>query len=37
VSGYQLTLAQQKPERPQRRGVTLAPGTGVRLIMQSRR
>ena len=37
VSGYQLTLAQQEPERPQRRGVTLAPGTGVRLIMQSRR
>lgn len=37
VSRYQLTLAQQEPERPQRRGVTLAPGKGVRLIMQSRR
>ncbi|MEQ9667802.1 cytochrome P450 [Coleofasciculus sp. G2-EDA-02] len=37
VSQYQLTLAQQQPERPQRRGATLAPSTGVRLIMQSRR
>ncbi|MEQ9548223.1 MAG: cytochrome P450 [Coleofasciculus sp. G3-WIS-01] len=37
VSQYQLTLAQQQPERPQRRGATLAPSTGVRLIMQSKR
>ncbi|MEQ8753569.1 MAG: cytochrome P450 [Coleofasciculus sp. G1-WW12-02] len=37
VSQYQLTLAQQQPERPQRRGATLAPSTGVRLIMQSGR
>jgi len=37
VSQYQLTLAQQQPERPQRRSVTLAPSTGVRLIMQGRR
>ena len=37
VSQYQLTLEQQQPERPQRRGATLAPSTGVRLIMQSRR
>lgn len=37
VSQYQLILAQQQPERPQRRGATLAPSTGVRLIMQSRR
>lgn len=34
VSQYQLTLAQQQPERPQRRGATLAPSTGVKLIMQ---
>ncbi|MEQ8974284.1 MAG: cytochrome P450 [Coleofasciculus sp. C1-SOL-03] len=37
VSQYQLTLAQQQPERPQRRSVTLAPSTGVRLMMQGKR
>jgi cytochrome P450 len=37
MSRYELTLAQQEPERPQRRGVTFAPSTGVRVIMQGRR
>ncbi len=37
MSRYQLTLAQQEPERPQRRGVTLAPSTGVRMIMHGQR
>ncbi|MCA1993296.1 MAG: cytochrome P450 [Coleofasciculus sp. S288] len=37
MSRYELALAQQEPERPQRRGVTLAPSTGVRMMMQGRR
>ncbi|MEC4816910.1 MAG: cytochrome P450 [Scytonema sp. PMC 1069.18] len=37
MSQYQLTLASQEPERPQRRSVTLAPGTGVKMIMQGQR
>jgi cytochrome P450 len=37
MSRYELTLAQQEPERPQRRGVTFAPTTGVRMMLQSRR
>ncbi len=37
VSRYQLTLAQQEPVRPQRRAVTLAPSTGVKLIMHGQR
>jgi cytochrome P450 len=36
MSRYELTLAQPEPERPQRRGVTLAPSTGVRMIMQGK-
>ncbi|MGL5035388.1 MAG: cytochrome P450, partial [Microcystaceae cyanobacterium] len=34
---YNLELADQKPETPQRRGVTLAPANGVKLIMQGQR
>jgi cytochrome P450 len=37
MSQYELTLAQQEPEHPKRRGVTFAPHTGVRMIMQGRR
>ena len=37
VSRYQLSLVQQEPERPKRRGVTFAPSTGVQMRMQSRR
>lgn len=37
VSRYQLSLARQEPERPQRRGVTFAPKTGVEMIMQGER
>lgn len=37
VSGYQLSLVQQEPERPKRRGVTFAPSTGVKMRMHSRR
>lgn len=34
LSRYQLALVDQAPERPQRRGVTLAPAKGVRMILQ---
>ncbi|HBE19731.1 MAG TPA: cytochrome P450 [Cyanobacteria bacterium UBA11149] len=34
VFNYQLTLADKQPEYPQRRGVTLAPARGVRMMMQ---
>ncbi len=34
LSRYQLALAEQAPERPQRRGVILAPANGVRMILQ---
>lgn len=37
ISRYELTLAQQEPEHAKRRGVTFAPHTGVRMIMQGRR
>jgi cytochrome P450 family 110 len=37
ISRYELTLAQQEPEHPKRRGVTFAPHTGVRMMMQGRR
>jgi len=30
LSRYQLALAEQKPVRPQRRGVTLGPAGGVK-------
>lgn len=33
LSCYQLALADHRPERPQRRGVTLAPAGGVKMVM----
>jgi cytochrome P450 len=32
---YELTLADQRPERPKRRGVTFAPERGVKMVMRS--
>ncbi|WP_407897262.1 cytochrome P450 [Scytonema sp. NUACC26] len=37
ISRYQMTLASQTPEIPQRRGVTLAPGTSVKLVLKGKR
>jgi cytochrome P450 family 110 len=37
VSQYQMTLESQTPEIPQRRGVTLAPGKGVKLVYNGQR
>jgi cytochrome P450 family 110 len=37
VSRYQLSLTRQEPERPQRRGVTYAPKTGVEMMMHGDR
>lgn len=34
VSHYQLALADTAPEIPKRRGVTMAPGNGVRLVFE---
>nr|WP_290225585.1 cytochrome P450 [Trichocoleus desertorum] len=34
---YELGLADQKPERPKRRGVMVAPEGGVRMVLRSRR
>ena len=34
VSGYKLALADNQPEKAQRRGVTLAPAKGVRMKME---
>lgn len=35
VSNYNLALADSQPEKPQRRGLTLAPAKGVRMKIQS--
>ncbi|NET37408.1 MAG: cytochrome P450 [Cyanothece sp. SIO1E1] len=37
LSRYQLALTEQKPEYPQRRGITLGPGRGVKMQMQGHR
>ncbi len=37
LSRYQLALADNRPERPRRRGVTLAPGGGVKMVITGRR
>lgn len=37
LSRYQLTLVDQQPERPQRRGVTLAPARGVKMMVTGQR
>ncbi|MCC5646772.1 cytochrome P450 [Nostoc sp. CHAB 5824] len=36
-SRYQLALADRRPERPQRRGFTLAPANGVKMVITGRR
>lgn len=33
LSNYQLVLADQKPEKPQRRGLTIAPANGVKMML----
>jgi len=37
MSKYKLTLANNKPEKPDRRGVTLAPANGVKMILKEKR
>lgn len=37
LSRYQLALANKQPVRPQRRGVTLAPASGVEMVVTGRR
>ncbi len=37
LSNYQLALADNRPVRPQRRGVNLSPAGGVKMVMKSRR
>ncbi len=37
ISKYELTLANNKPEKPQRRGLTLAPANGVKTILKGKR
>ncbi len=37
LSNYQLALADNRPERPQRRGFTLAPASGVKMVIRGRR
>ena len=37
LSNYELTLANSTPEKPKRRGITLAPATGVKMVMKGRR
>lgn len=37
LSNYELTLANATPEKPKRRGLTLAPATGVKMVMKGKR
>ncbi len=37
MSKYELTLASKKPEKPSRRGVTMAPDNGVKMIVTGER
>ncbi len=37
ISKYELTLANKKPEKPSRRGVTMAPANGVKMILKGER
>ena len=37
LSNYELTLANSAPEKPERRGITLAPATGIKMVMKGRR
>lgn len=36
LSGYQLNLVGNRPERPQRRGFALAPANGVKMVVTGR-
>jgi unspecific monooxygenase len=36
-SRYELTLADNRPVRPQRRGVTLSPAGGVKMVLKAQR
>ncbi len=36
LSNYQLALADSKPVKPQRRGLTIAPTGGIRMVLQGR-
>ena len=37
LSRYQLGLADKRLERPQRRGITLSPAGGVKMVMKGQR
>ncbi|OUL19622.1 cytochrome P450 [Nostoc sp. RF31YmG] len=37
LSGYDLALVDNQPEQPKRRGVTLAPANGVKMVITGRR
>ncbi|MBW4609667.1 MAG: cytochrome P450 [Hassallia sp. WJT32-NPBG1] len=37
LSGYQLALVDRRPEKPQRRGLTLGPANGVKMVITERR
>jgi cytochrome P450 family 110 len=37
LSGYELSLASTQPEYPRRRGVTLAPANGVKMLLTGKR
>lgn len=37
LSNYELTLANATPEKPKRRGLTLAPATGVKMVMKGKK
>ncbi|AFZ35316.1 Unspecific monooxygenase [Stanieria cyanosphaera PCC 7437] len=37
LSNYELTLVSQSPEKPHRRGVTLAPTGGVKMLLKAKR
>lgn len=37
LSNYELALVSQSPEKPHRRGVTLAPTTGVKMLLKAKR
>ncbi|MDJ0689104.1 MAG: cytochrome P450 [Xenococcaceae cyanobacterium MO_188.B32] len=37
LSQYEIDLASNKPEKPKRRGVTLAPANGVKIVIKGKR
>lgn len=37
LSRYQLALADEQPERPQRRGLLLEPANGVKMVVKGQR